>query len=602
MEDMYHIPVNSVLSPAKTESIDFMNVVPPSFSVVTAPMNTGSSTVVCSNGTNVVALFAGTATGSISPDGINWTPITLPVSGTWSAVAWGNSLFMATDSASNTIITSPDGVTWTTHATPLSNGLTVAFGNGYFVITQSSSAAMCKTANGTSFTNGTLPTAASYAYVAYASTSALWMAVVSGSTASATSPDGVTWTALAMTTAGNWSCIASNGTGFVVLTNDATGLVNSSANGTSWVSETWDTDYYRGIAWGNSLYMGAASSSGDIQTSADGTTNVYVTPIAGKSACAICFHSPSNTWVVVQTSLSAVYVSTNGGSTWTTASFATPFSCGAYGNGTYVALCSSGAVGFVSPTGFTWRSIPLPLSGIQWSSVVWGGDKFVAFPYAGNQGMYSYNGIEWYVLTFPVSMTKGCAAAFGNNQWNTAGGAASTGMYSSDGIRWQLASQIASGTFASVAYGDNKFVQVFSGTSNMGMTATPGSGLARLGAMSLSTTWSDVAYGRNVFLAVNATFAASVSVDGLTWRASTMPNTQLWNSVVFAFGNFLVTASNGNTMLVTPDGWNWRAVTLPVTAVLACAVVGKNNVILLGSDGTILASNDINGAHYGNIA
>lgn len=603
MQDMYHIPVNSVLAPQKSESIDYMNVVPPSFNVVSAPLNTGTNTVLCSNGTNVVALFAGTAGGAISADGINWSAITLPVSGTWSAVAWGNSIFLATDSASKNLITSPDGVNWTLQTgSPLTNGLSCAFGNGKFLITQTGSATLCYTTNATSFTTASFPSSANWTYLAYAATSALWMAVVPGTTTSASSPDGVTWTARAMTTAGAWSCIASNGSGFVVLTNDGSGAVNSSASGTSWVAETWDTDYYQGVAWGNSTYLGVASNSGDSELSSNGTSFTYGAAVPGTHACAICYHAPGTTWVVVQTGLATVYVSTNNGTTWTTSSLvATPFTCGAYGNGTFVALCSNGSSAYLSATGFTWRAVALPLSGIAWASVTWGYDKFVALPVTGNQAMYSYNGVEWFVITLPVSLTAGATAIFGNGQWVAVGATAAQGMYSVDGTRWVLVSAAAAGA-GQLAFGGNLFVAVFSGTATMSATASPSSGTARAGAMSSSTTWSGVAFGRNVFVAVNTTNASAYSNDGLKWYAVTLPVSQTWFAVTYAFGNFLAFASNGNTMLVSADGRNWRAFTLPVTGVLSDAIVGKNSVVVLGSDGTILASNDINGTHYGNIA
>lgn len=602
MEDMYHIPVNSVLAPVKSESIDNMNVVPPSFSVVSQPLSVGTSTILCSNGTLVVALFAGTASGSVSADGVLWTSISLPVTGTWISMAYGNGIFLAIDSGSNNLITSPDGVNWTVGQTPLTIGQAVAFGNGHFAIVQANYALMCTTADGVNFTTGNLPSAASWGYIAYAGVSGVWMVIAPNSTSSATSTNGLTWTALAMTTSDSWAGLASNGTGFVTITYDASGVVNSSANGTSWVAEAWDADYYQAIGYGNGVYMGVASNSGDVETSANGTSFTYATPLPGLNACAVCYHTASASWVVAQSASAILYLSPDNGNTWSSASFAIPYSCGAYGNGTYVALCSAGSTSYVSATGFTWRAVPLPLSGVNWFSVTWGYDKFVALPATGNQAMYSYNGVQWYPITLPVSLTAGAKCVFGNGQWLAVGATVAQGMYSVDGVRWVAVAATVTDP-GSITFGNNLFVSVFSGTSINSATASPNLPTPRAGAMSSSTTWSMVAYGRGVFVAVNTTTSCAVSSNGLNWKAVTLPVNVTPLALVFAFGNFLAFGSASNQALASPDGLTWRAFTLPISGAHVCGVlVGKNNVVVIGSDGSIMASNDINGTHYGNFA
>jgi hypothetical protein len=76
-----------------------------------------------------------------SDDGINWTTQTVPT-GRWTDVAYGNGLWVATQSlydnetTQNRIVTSPDGVNWTARSTLTStdrNWTGIVYGNGVWV-------------------------------------------------------------------------------------------------------------------------------------------------------------------------------------------------------------------------------------------------------------------------------------------------------------------------------------------------------------------------------------------------------------------------------------------------------------------------------------
>ena len=68
-------------------------------------------------GNDLFVLMPGSPAGTVcytSPDGITWTPQTMPSSATWTYVAWNGSIFVATTSTSGTVVaSSPDGITWT---------------------------------------------------------------------------------------------------------------------------------------------------------------------------------------------------------------------------------------------------------------------------------------------------------------------------------------------------------------------------------------------------------------------------------------------------------------------------------------------------------
>lgn len=74
-------------------------------------------------------------------------------------------------------------------------------------------------------------------------------------------------------------------------------------------------------------------------------------------------------------------------------------------------------------------------------------------------------------------------------------------------------------------------------------------------------SWSAVAFGNGVFVAVNkdASTAAASSVDGITWTARTIP-TGAYYSVIYAAGLFVAV---GNAVCATsPDGITWTARTM----------------------------------------
>jgi hypothetical protein len=53
-----------------------------------------------------------------SPDGVTWTSRTIPGSGTWRSVTYGEGLFVAVGSGTHPIKTSPDGISWTSRTFP----------------------------------------------------------------------------------------------------------------------------------------------------------------------------------------------------------------------------------------------------------------------------------------------------------------------------------------------------------------------------------------------------------------------------------------------------------------------------------------------------
>lgn len=175
------------------------------FERFTLPSMERWSAITFGNGLFLVVAGAADAKSTVaatSPDGINWTPRVLPTLAAWAGVAFGGGMFVAvaggnalagTTEATTIAASSPDGINWTARVLPTNSKWgTVSFANGTFVALSDGTAA-ARSINGTVWTAGVLPgAAANWRWLAYGA--GLWVATNSTNDY-ATSPDGTTWTA-----------------------------------------------------------------------------------------------------------------------------------------------------------------------------------------------------------------------------------------------------------------------------------------------------------------------------------------------------------------------------------------------------------------------
>jgi len=162
----------------------------------------------------------------------------------WSAVTYGNGLFVAVNSnGTNRVMTSPDGITWTSRTAAAQNAWrTVTYGNGQFVAL-----------------SGT------------------------GTNRVMTSPDGITWTIQAAAEQSNWrSIIYANGQ-YVAVADGGTNRVMTSPDGITWTSRlAAEPNTWRSVTYGNGFYVAVAvTGSNQVMTSPDGITGPQsLTPTA----------------------------------------------------------------------------------------------------------------------------------------------------------------------------------------------------------------------------------------------------------------------------------------------------------------------------------
>ncbi len=211
-------------------------------------------------------------------------------------------------------------------------------------------------------------------------------------------------------------------------------LALTSSDGVNWTKRTsgsWNNQFWRGVTYGNGLFVtvgkgnAAYPTAEQVMTSPDGVTWTSRAP------------ANTNIWSSV-----------------------------AYGNGTFVAVAqdqgSSANQVMTSPDGITWTARSSPVAG--WISVAYGNGLFVAVS-AGTQIMTSPNGITWTSRT-SATAASGYNVTYGNGKFViVAAYNAPAIIESTDGITWRIATSPDNPNsgqvyWMSVVAGQDEFVTV----------------------------------------------------------------------------------------------------------------------------------------------
>lgn len=159
----------------------------------TARVIPGPAEAVTFGGGRFVAV--GTNFAATSTDGITWTARTMPAGG-WRSVAYGNGVYVAVGSGSNTA-TSPDGVTWTVRSGIPNGIISITYGDGRFCAVGVATAVT--SVDGIIWAPGSVP-ASQLLSVTWGVGGFVAVGAGSGNQGvlAMTSPDGLTWTTRAI--------------------------------------------------------------------------------------------------------------------------------------------------------------------------------------------------------------------------------------------------------------------------------------------------------------------------------------------------------------------------------------------------------------------
>jgi hypothetical protein len=277
--------------------------------------------------------------GNVLDTPASWVVTTLPVTGYWQSVTFGNGVFVAV--GVNAAAVSKDGKTWAASTIPAGTWYTVAFGNGVFIAVGPNGVVTSN--DGVTWTARTIQ-AGSWRTVTYGN--GLFMAVAYGGQVS-TSTDGITWiTKTAVTTGTDAWSLVTYGAGIFLTFNNNTSTVKSSADGVTWVTNnalpiSGGVAYLRG-AYGNNLFVISVGNDFFL-VSKDGLSwlstdaSYYVAGWRG-----LCFIDGVFT-VIGRNNTSGITATSTNGLDWTTQSQTIGLSGAwqelAYGSGTMVAIC-----------------------------------------------------------------------------------------------------------------------------------------------------------------------------------------------------------------------------------------------------------------------
>lgn len=480
---------------------------------------------VASNGTRHVAIgfdYSGSDPLPIiytSNNGTDWTAAAPPadVVGYLNGVAWNGSIFTAvgyhwmwdastqTSSVDSIIFTSADGLTWTDRSAALPHLWLSAI-----------------TAGGSTF-------------VAFDDTSSCY-----------TSTDGIAWTKRSLGGSKSISAGVWNGSNKFIAVG---GAVTTSANGTSWSTQTPSpvNAYLSGISFKDGVYV-AITGPGGVYTSPDAIN-----------------------WTKRGTgfeNFNALH-----GVTWSGTQFVAVGE--SFDNSEPSLICNS-------PDGIAWTQV-VPAFKKTLLSVAWSGTSYIA---VGLNGAIvgSTNGTAWTTKTSGTNLDLH-QVIWARNQFIVVGGhetgedySTGTGgsivLTSPDGSKWTRRTVPTDHPLEGIVFTGTQYVAVGRASAD---SVGYNTGEAEILTSPDAITWTHrssglmgldlqrVAYNGSVFVATNENFGILRSTDGITWApASSLPAapptaylTELYD-VLWTGTNF-VTVGNSGISLNSTDGNTWLA-------------------------------------------
>jgi Pectate lyase superfamily protein/Major tropism determinant N-terminal domain len=272
----------------------------------------------------------------------------------------------------------------------------------------------------------------------------------------------------------------------------------------------------------------------------------------------------------------------------------------AYGNNTFVAVGSNGAI-LVSPDAVTWTPVYTPINA-SFNHICYGNGLFVAVGSTGNIA-YSPDGFVWTNATTNTLLTLTSVVYAGGSIQNYVA-VSNTGSiaYSSDGNVWHVVPSVSSYALLSIDFNGSRLVAVGNnGTIVTSTNATTWTTETSPTAYNLRT----VRYNNDQWIAAGDNSIVIISLDGQAWtfgytdtfRAAANDGTQ-W--VFVGDGGTIFTTNNTTLQQQTsPTTNNLYDITYSSTLNLFVAV-GANGTIISSLDGITwntqvsLTTNDLN--------
>ena len=211
---------------------------------------------------------------SVTTDGTTWSSQALPISGSWSSIAGGNSSWVIVQSGSQQALYSNNNgaVFNTTNLPSLTTWSSVQYGNGFYVaLASGTNTSAFSTTLGQSWSGITLPQVNSWTNIAYGSGTFVALAPAS-TTYGYIQTQGTStitgWSVGTLPVGNNWTSICYGGNKFVAISNPA-GSPIYSFDGVTWNVSPYSFSADK-ISYGQGVFVAVSSSTGTAYTSEDG--------------------------------------------------------------------------------------------------------------------------------------------------------------------------------------------------------------------------------------------------------------------------------------------------------------------------------------------
>lgn len=205
--------------------------------------------------------------------------------------------------------------------------------------------------------------------------------------------------------------------------------------------------------------------------------------------------------------------------------------------------------------------VSLPVQASEWLPTVYGAGVYILVAKNQDIVLTSSDALSWTASTLPTWAYPGAAcAAFGGGVFVIVRADSHT-FSSPDGVTWTQRGYAPGVNH--LAYGAGKFAGTVSSGTSASYSADLGvSWTTNTSALSLST-WTDVSFVNDRFIAVNNVHAfAAVSTDGVAWSAATLPAAMRARSSFFLRGNYFIAGdgSVGPGLVRSGNGTDWETV------------------------------------------
>jgi len=237
------------------------------------PATTEWSAVCYGNNIWIAVSYTNPSVVAKSTDGgKTWSQKTIP-GGYYKSVKYGNGVFVAL-AQGNTTATSTDGETWTLHTHAFSSyWSSMDYGDGYFIAVAVLTNMAIRSTDGINWTQLTMPVTANWNAICFGE-NGTWVAVTDGAPAARTTDNGNTWSSFNMPSNSNWLSVAYGNKIFLAvgLNGGASNIAATTSNmGVTWTArELPEYDIWFTVTFGNGVFVLAAYLSDKALTTTNG--------------------------------------------------------------------------------------------------------------------------------------------------------------------------------------------------------------------------------------------------------------------------------------------------------------------------------------------